>query len=296
MFNNGIVNQPHKFIHIFKKNFSDTESNKPSKKVIVFDLDETIGSFADLKLLWDMYLPHMQTQTNFDCLFDLYPEFLRYGILSILEFLFHKKKSGECSKIMIYTNNQYSPIWPELIIHCLNRRLSDIVGEPVELFDQIICAFKVNNRIVEIGRTTHKKTYSDFIRCTMLSKSTEICFVDNTGYNSMKCDRVYYIQPRAYTHSISGAQIAERFLTLADIVKELGDFDAIILALYGKFHNRVVDQPSILADLERDIIVSQKMMYYIKEFFYMRYVKKRYTKKMMIRIGRFTKRKRWNFL
>lgn len=285
-----------KYIHIFKKNFAEQNSNYiPAKKVIVFDLDETIGSFADLKSLWDMYLPHMQTQTNFNRLIDLYPEFLRYGILSILEFLFHKKKTGECSKIMIYTNNQYSPIWPELIIHYLNERLSRMVGETVVLFDQIICAFKVNNQIVEIGRTTHKKTYSDFIQCTMLAKSTEICFIDNTGYNSMKCDRVYYIQPRAYIHSISGAQIAERFLTLTDIIRELGDFDAIILALYGKFHNRVLPADSntlLTTDLDKEITVSQKMMYYIKEFFYMRFVKKRYTKKMIIRIGRFTKKKR----
>jgi hypothetical protein len=70
---------------------------KSRKKVIVFDLDETIGSFADLEILWtalgelDCF---KQTQESFNRLLDLYPEFLRYGILNILDFLQYKKQNG----------------------------------------------------------------------------------------------------------------------------------------------------------------------------------------------------------
>jgi hypothetical protein len=73
------------------------------QKVITFDLDETLGSFGDLYILWDglqMYIKNNTEPNNeeenpnesmFYMLMDLYPEFLRYGILNILDFLYHKK-------------------------------------------------------------------------------------------------------------------------------------------------------------------------------------------------------------
>ena len=290
MIKQNIANRPYKYIHVFKGKFVHSNNSMETNKVIVFDLDETIGSFADLKLLWDMYLPQMQTIENFIQLFNLYPEFLRYGILNILEYLYHKKRHGECSKILLYTNNQYSPIWPELIIKYIHHRMSCVFGESVIIFDQIISAFKIDNKIIEINRTTHKKTYNDLIQCTMIPRTTEICFIDNTGYGSMKCDRVYYIQPRPYNHKMCGSQIIERFLTMTNIVSQLGDFDSIIISLYNRFHKRVSENGN--DNMETDLIVSQKMMYYIKEFFYMRYVKKPYTKKIQLRIGRFTRKKK----
>jgi hypothetical protein len=42
--------------------------------------------------------------------------------------------------------------------------------------------------------------------------------------------------------------------------------------------------------LETDIIISQKMMYYIREFFYL-YSRKIYTRKVFQKIGRFTRKK-----
>ena len=85
-----------------------------TRKVIVLDLDETIGSFNDLYRLWciiDDYLKitihkPIADFISFSNLLDLYPEFLRHGILHILDFIYHKKQQGICSNIYLYT--QYS--------------------------------------------------------------------------------------------------------------------------------------------------------------------------------------------
>jgi hypothetical protein len=81
------------------------------------------------------------------------------------------------------------------------------------LFDKVIGAFKVDNMSFEISRTTNKKIYSDLIRCTMLPKNTEFCFIDDTEYNKMKHDKIYYIQPKAYIHSLSVQEIVNRWQT-----------------------------------------------------------------------------------
>ena len=47
-----------------------------------------------------------------------------------------------------------------------------------DVFEKIINAFKVNNKIIEHNRTTHKKTYNDFINCTILPENIKICFID----------------------------------------------------------------------------------------------------------------------
>jgi uncharacterized membrane protein len=69
-------------IQIYKGN-SFLKSNKKSKKVIAFDLDETLGSFADLELLWKLICKIPNINIQFNELLDIYPEFLTYLIFCI---------------------------------------------------------------------------------------------------------------------------------------------------------------------------------------------------------------------
>jgi hypothetical protein len=73
-------------IQVYKgKSFiKPSNSISNSSKVIVFDLDETIGSFGDLDILWrglleyttiNSYFVFNNTQENFNELLELYPEF-----------------------------------------------------------------------------------------------------------------------------------------------------------------------------------------------------------------------------
>ena len=282
-------------IQLYKgKHFLSTVNiRKKTPIVIAFDLDETLGSFSDLETLWSSIKSFHTNLSNIDFnkLFDLYPEFLRYGILPILAFLYQKKRKGICDKIYIYTNNQCPPEWCKLIAKYFDYKL----GCETELFDKIICAFKINNKIVEVGRTSHNKTYNDFIKCTILPKKTRLCFVDNSYFNEMVNDNVYYIQPKSYIHHLSSETILDRFLG-SDLCKNsLIDTEQYLFSdyLYGQFFKRGFYNNAHVTKkmLETDIIVAQKMMYYIKEFFYVANKKAR-TKKIKYPIGRFTKKNR----
>ena len=196
-------------IEIYKGNYYSKHKKIRVKRVVVFDLDETLGSFVDLEILWELiirYKHHLSIE--FDSILDLYPEFIRYGILSILEYLFTKKTTGECYKVYLYTNNQSTKEWVQMIVRYFNNKISP--SSP--LFDQIIYAFKINNVQIELNRTTTKKTHDDFIRCTMLPPTTSICFIDDFMYKDMKKERIYYIKPKAYRHHLSTDEILTRFI------------------------------------------------------------------------------------
>ena len=263
-----------------------------SKKVITFDLDETLGSFGELYILWEAitdYYKKIEQLHDMDIMFhnllDLYPEFLRHGILNILRYLYNKKLSGECSKVFLYTNNQCYGLenskWLSFLIGYIH---SKICSQNTVLFDKIICAFKINNQVMEPMRTTHNKTYSDFIRCSLLPKSAEVCFIDNTYYQKMLNDRVYYIQPRSYHHPLSKEVILDRLVKLW--VGPSLDY-SFIRDRFSKYS--IGSQKS--SKLSVDIMVSQKIMYHLKEFFLLS-TKGKKTKKILVRLGRFTRKSR----
>ena len=100
-------------------------------KIVVFDLDETLGYFVEFGIFWDSlslyvskYLNKELNQRDFNNVMDLYPEFFRPNIINILSYLKNKKQSKECQKIMIYTNNQGSRKWCEQIVSYFETKLN----------------------------------------------------------------------------------------------------------------------------------------------------------------------------
>jgi len=283
------------YISIYKGNEFHKKRKKRVKRVIAFDLDETLGSFSELYILWsilqDMCEDHYPV--DFNQLLDLYPEFLRYGILHILEYLHEKKETGQCKKLYIYTNNQCSLNWINLISKYFNYKL-DLKND---LFDKIIYAFKIDSKRVEVDRTTHSKTYNDFMKCTMIPSSAEICFIDNSYYSKMKNEKVYYIQPASYHHSLRTDTILQRFLQspLAKKIPckngcDLYPFLKLQFSIFSS-NNTPRAKNTALKRQETDILVIQKMMFHVKEFFFVSQMKK-YTKKTQQRVGKFTRKKR----
>jgi len=67
-----------------------------SNKVVVFDLDETLGYFLELGKFWELLHKYFSlnifnsvnivklTQQDFNDMFDLFPEFIRPNIYSLL--------------------------------------------------------------------------------------------------------------------------------------------------------------------------------------------------------------------
>jgi hypothetical protein len=232
-----------------------------------------------------------ESSLPFPDLLDLYPEFLRYGILSILEYLCEKKQRKECDALYIYTNNQCSSAWTTKICEYLNKRIDPTSS----LFDKIIHAFKINNTPVELNRTTHEKTHSDFIKCSLLPKSTEICFLDNTYFEDMRHRRIYYIQPRAYHHHLSTEEIIYRFLD-SHLGKHLapnsGEQAKLYHYLYACFQKQgCLHEGSDNAKIfQTDVFVAQKIMYHLKEFFYLTNRKQK-TRKIKFAYGKVTRKK-----
>ena len=183
-------------------------------KIVVFDLDETLGYFVEYAIFWDCLHKYLSknninyklNQHEFNNILDLYPEFLRPNILHILNYLKNKKQTKGCNKIMIYTNNKAAKTWASQIISYFESKIN------YKLFDQIIAAFKINGTKIELGRTTHNKCVNDLIKCTKIPVNSEICFLDDNYFPGMADDNVYYINVKPYTHDLEFIDMIDRFI------------------------------------------------------------------------------------
>ena len=195
-----------------------------NKKVVVFDLDETLGYFGELgrfcNVLDDYYKNPNKSYSIFNELMDLYPEFTRPNIMNILKYLLQKKKENKCRAVMIYTNNTGERKWAEHIKGYFEHKLNS------KIFEQIIAAFKINGKVVEINRTSHDKSVDDFFRCTKLPSDIEICFVDDIFNPRMSNDNVYYIHVKEYKHMLPANEMLNRFMNspLANDLKNKDEF------------------------------------------------------------------------
>lgn len=248
-----------------------TSISKPRKKHFIFDVDETLGSFSDMYCLWKgiQFISFKNNskvifdQTTFNKIMNIYPEFLRYGITTILEYLYHKKQKKQCGKVFIYTNNQCEPPWVEHILSYFETQFN-----MKDLFEKPICAFKINNKTMDTKRTSHEKSYSDFLKCTLLSKSAELCFIDDSFFPKMQTDQVFYIQPKPYYHSLETNEIINRFIS-SSINNE--EFSILNIELADWFKRNVSFNKNIKTRLDKefDLEISRKLMYTIREFFYL---------------------------
>jgi hypothetical protein len=240
---------------------------KVVKKAIAFDLDETLGEFSDLFILWNRLNINERTQSRFNEILDIFPEFVRSGIIDVLRFVHTKLIQGECLPVYIYTNNQCESgpdEWVDLILTYFETKVDG------KLFARPIRAYKIGGRQKELKRTTHEKTYDDFVQCSMLEYPFELCFVDDRNYKSMRKSRVYYIQPPPYFHGLSKDEIETRFLQ--GRVK-------------GPHTNKA-----------RELAITKKIMYYLREYFIvnlLRRGRRGHTKRRRCRFG--TRRRRHSF-
>lgn len=232
------------------------------KKVVVFDLDETLGYFGEFGrfciLLDEYYKNDDKAYSIFNQLMDLYPEFIRPNMLSVLKFLLQKKKENKCQAIMIYTNNNGERKWIQYIKGYFEYKLNS------KIFDQIISAFKINGKVVEINRTSHDKSIDDFFRCTKLPANIEICFIDDIFHPKMESDNVYYIHVKEYRYILPSDEIINRFLN-SPLSNDIKNKDEFIQFSKSRLKYNILEKSTHEHDI--DVIVSKKMFEHIKEFF-----------------------------
>jgi hypothetical protein len=241
-----------------------------SSKIVVFDLDETLGYFMELGMFWDALKSYinntnLQLQINqslFDNILHLYPEFLRPNVINILNYIKKKKELNQCYKLMIYTNNQGPLEWAKHITTYFETQIN------AKIFDQIIAAFTVQGKRVEICRTTHLKTHIDLIKCTKMPENTHICFLDDAFYPDMANQNIYYINVKPYIYDLEYKEMLHRFIT-SDIIKgydlnirEFKDFMLKFLDRYNHIYINKTNESQII-----DKIVSKKILQHLHKFF-----------------------------
>jgi hypothetical protein len=234
-------------------------------KIVVLDLDETLGYFVEYGIFWDLLQKKYKlTQNNFNEILDLYPEFLRPNIINILNYLKQKKECESCDKLMMYTNNQGPEKWAHQIISYFETKIN------CKLFDQIISAFKINGKKIELCRTTHNKCHSDLIECTKIPFNTEICFLDDSYYPQMIHKNVYYIKVKPYLHNLKFEDMISRFIN-SEIGKQLvneKEQNIFIHSLINDFkkYNFTYNNKN-KDDYEIDVILSKQILLHLQEFF-----------------------------
>jgi len=266
--------------------------NTCESKIVVFDLDETLGYFVEFGMLWDSIKSYIDTfniatepnQELFNKCLHLFPEFLRPNILDILKYLKRKKQKNHCSKLMVYTNNQGPKSWATFIVKYFEDKLQ------YKLFDKIISAFKVNGQHVELCRTTHLKTHSDFIRCTMVPENTQICFLDDVYYPDMKHDRIYYINVKPYIYDIELETLIQRLIdsNILDI-PNVDECKNYLFAFMNNFHYIYLQKTNESYCIDK--IISKKIIQHLEHFFESRPTNKK-TKKYKQLLNRTLKKHR----
>lgn len=239
-------------------------SNIKPKKIVVFDLDETLGCFNEIGIFWDVLEQYNGYNLFKEQLFnvlDLFEEFLRPNIFKILEFVKEQKINNVCDHVMIYTNNQGPKSWVKMLSDYFNMKIN------YELFDKIIAAFKVKDKIIEMCRTSHAKSVEDLIRCTKIPSNTEICFIDDQFHPLMEQDNVYYINVKPYFFSLPYETMAERYYDafMKNTHIDKNDFVHNIVTNMKRYIY-VVRQKS---DLEQntDKVVSKQLLIHLENFF-----------------------------
>lgn len=258
-------------------------------KIIVFDLDGTLGYFSQVSVVWEF----LRRKTNFvkkgkeekekekenevslfNSVFDLFPEIIRPNMFEILKYVYKQKRENCCDKIMIYTNNKKQKVWAEQIAQHFEERVfetSHSVAQP--LFDQIIHAFKVNGVVVEFSRTTNKKTHGDFLSCTRMPDNTQICFLDDCIHENMCNSNVYYIHFEPYVYHLPFSTMFARLQTAEDIHIQhaLSSFqnESDFLYSVNHFTKRIPFDyiKKKFGDYEMDKIVSNNILEKLKSFF-----------------------------
>ena len=234
------------------------------KIVVAWDLDETLGCFVEIGMLWDAlnkFSSQKLTDSDFFKLLDAYPMFLRPDIMKILKLLKNKKKSNRNLMVIVFTNNQGPESWAEMIVKYFNHKLK------YKLFDTIIPAYKVDGKQISTCRTSHEKKYEDLLACLKLPKGTSVCFIDDQEHNQMKKDDVHYILIKQYEISLPFGSMLER-LKDSGLAKSFGVDSDVTMQRMQEFLEEYDMTVRLRSKRELDIdkIITKKLYSHIQTF------------------------------
>ena len=177
-----------------------------------------------------------------------------YEVVSI------KISTRNCNKLLIYTNNQGGEFWSSKLIAYFEKKIK------TSLFDQIISAFKINGKRMEICRTSHDKSYHDLIKCSKIPLHAEICYLDDTYFPKMSNKNVYYIHVKPYIHDLSFEEMITRYQESGLGVSFIkNDFKDNMLQNMNNY--LFTYTPKTHEEIEVDKVVSKEIMIHLQHFF-----------------------------
>ena len=255
--------------------------------IVVFDMDETLGHFLQLNIFWSILKEYYvennykYNKTDLFKLIDTFNLFLRPQIIEILNYLIQEKKANRCNKIMIYTNNQAPKSWAEAIRDYFHDKLK------YKIFDQIIGAFKINGKQIEICRTSHYKSIRDLINCTKLPEQTKILFIDDQHHPEMEGNNVVYLHIKPYVYKYKFIDMINTFYNNNyKLIEKLTGKEKYYYYFKSNLTNYTdINENKSQLEEEIDKILSKKIIQHLSDFFKTRRTDKtRKRKKVKINI------------
>ena len=195
-----------------------------SEKIIVFDLDNTIGFFEQFIYILNCISP---PDISYNYLFDLFPECFRPNIFEIFTYLLQQKKNCKIKGVLLYSNNN-NDFFVKKVIEYIHYKLNDA------LFDCVITKEHPYRKI-------KVKHYDDLIDCSngIITFFSKICFIDDKQHLSMITEQVFYIRCENYTFYVSSKEVYKRINIILPSYKKkpclnLNNYKRISIFIYNK--------------------------------------------------------------
>lgn len=177
-------------------NSNTTRKKRKKYKIIIFDLDETIGHFQELSILFNDDCSKNPKLSEKEIMYDILnnnPQVFRTKIFTLFSYLEIIKKIKKNIKILLFTNNQGPKFWYNNIVSFIHDRLK------YKLFDKVIGPYKIGNDIVERKRTTHNKSVKDISKILKIPlKQMSIIIFDDQYHTNMNHTNVIYVHLNEY--------------------------------------------------------------------------------------------------
>ena len=172
-----------------------------SNRIILMDLDETIGSFKDINLVYHYVKRYM----NLHELLNIFKkEVFRPHMFDIFEMIANLKRMNEVDKVILYTNNNGGHVWPSKIVQYIHKNIPDV-------FDDIIYGlFVVRGNIPDTRRKYYHKHMEDVRRILQVHPGTTFLFFDDMDYQHMHTNDVEYILLNPYYCQLTSGLVLEK--------------------------------------------------------------------------------------
>jgi len=173
-------------------------------KYVVFDLDETLGYFTELSIIWNCLqtVMNLHTQKQFHKLCEVFErDFFRPGIFRTMSYL---RDNRHRVKVVLYTNNTGSMTWLKMILSYMENK----VGAP-GLFETIVPGYIPHGPANQM-RSSYNKTYEEIRRCANIPANAKVIFFDDQEHPGMLNKNVTYIKVKPHKCSLTANYIINK--------------------------------------------------------------------------------------